>query len=409
MHKFRAIIRHEYMTIVKQPSFWAIMIGIPVLVGGAIGLSVLANQSSDERVNQLARELRDVTIVDESGLISDEVVKSSGLKLAPKEDVETIRQSVQDGETEGLIVYPENLAESKTYNVYVSSTDFTKSQSIGSLGDTLLETSVYLPLGTTEIIALAKDGAETNLVTYDSGRETAGINEYIVPGAFILLFYIIFAFSVGYMLNSVGEEKENRSMEMVLTYTNERSVIVGKLLAVSLVALTQVLFFAIIGLIGLLVYQSIGNEVRLPLGIDLNRLVFDPETIALATGYLVVGFLMFAGFMTATAAIMPSMKEANSFSTVFFIGAFIPFYFITIIMTDPENPVTTFLTYFPLTSPVVTLIRNTIGNMGSLEAWSALVLMTVFMVLSLWIAIRAFRLGALEFSSRVSLSKLFKR
>ena len=409
MHKFRAIIRHEYMTIVKQPSFWAIMIGIPVLVGGAIGLSVLANQSSDERVNQLARELRDVTIVDESGLISDEVVKSSGLKLAPKEDVETIRQSVQDGETEGLIVYPENLAESKTYNVYVSSTDFTKSQSIGSLGDTLLETSVYLPLGTTEIIALAKDGAQTNLVTYDSGRETAGINEYIVPGAFILLFYIIFAFSVGYMLNSVGEEKENRSMEMVLTYTNERSVIVGKLLAVSLVALTQVLFFATIGLIGLLVYQSIGNEVRLPLGIDLNRLVFDPETIALATGYLVVGFLMFAGFMTATAAIMPSMKEANSFSTVFFIGAFIPFYFITIIMTDPENPVTTFLTYFPLTSPVVTLIRNTIGNMGSLEAWSALVLMTVFMVLSLWIAIRAFRLGALEFSSRVSLSKLFKR
>ena len=225
----------------------------------------------------------------------------------------------------------------------------------------------------------------------------------------MVLFYIIFAFSVGYMLSSVGEEKENRSMEMVLTYTNERSVIIGKLTAVSLVALTQVLFFIIIGLLGLAAYQLIGNDVRLPLGIDLNALVFDPFAILLAVGFLVAGFLMFAGFMTATASVMPSMKEANSLSTVFFIGAFLPFYFISLILTDPGNRITTFLTFFPLTSPVVTLVRNTVGNMSPLEAGAALFVMIIFMFISLWVAIRAFRLGALEFNNRISLSNLFKR
>ena len=409
MHKLRSIIRHEYMTIVKQPSFWAIMIAIPVLVGGAIGLSALANTSTEERVERLSKELRNVAIVDESDLINDKVVEGAGLSISDDADKDTLRKSVQDGKLDALIVYPKDLSKTKNYDVFLSSTDFTKSQSVSTLGDTLLSTSVFLPLGSTDVIALAQDGAQSTVVTYDNGRETAGINEYIVPGAFVILFYIIFAFSVGYMLSSVGEEKENRSMEMVLTYTNERSVIIGKLTAVSLVALTQVLFFALIGLIGLAVYQYIGNDIRLPLGVNLNDLVFDPATIALAVGYLVAGFLMFAGFMTAVASLMPSMKEANSLSSVFYIGAFVPFYFITLIVSDPENRITSFLTFFPLTSPVVTLIRNTVGNMGTLEAWGAFVVMVIFALFSLWIAIKAFRLGALEFSNRISLSQLFKR
>ncbi len=409
MHKLRSIIRHEYMTIIKQPSFWAIMIAIPVLVGGAIGLSALANISSEERVERLSKELRNVAIVDESDLINEKVVEGAGLSISKDSDKDTLRQSVQDGKLDALVVYPKDLSKTKNYDVFLSSTDFTKSQSVSTLGDTILSTSVFLPLGSTDVIALAQDGAESTLVTYENGRETAGINEYIVPGAFVILFYIIFAFSVGYMLSSVGEEKENRSMEMVLTYTNERSVIIGKLTAVSLVALTQVLFFALIGLIGLAIYQYIGNDIRLPLGINLNDLVFDPVTIVLAVGFLVAGFLMFAGFMTAVASLMPSMKEANSLSSVFYIGAFVPFYFITLIVSDPENRITTFLTFFPLTSPVVTLIRNTVGNMGSLEAWGALAVMIVFALVSLWIAIKAFRLGALEFSNRISLSQLFKR
>lgn len=137
--------------------------------------------------------------------------------------------------------------------------------------------------------------------------------------------------------------------------------------------------------------------------------MFNPLSIFFGASFLVVGFLMFAGLMTATAAIAPSTKEANSFSAVFYIGAFIPFYFVTMILTDPENPITRFITFFPLTSPVVTLLRNTIGNMGTLESFLALAVMFAFMVISIWVAVRAFSRGALEYSSVLKLSSLFKK
>lgn len=200
-------------------------------------------------------------------------------------------------------------------------------------------------------------------------------------------------------------------MEMVLTYVKPRTLIVGKLLGVSLVTLTQIAFFAILAVIGYVILQqtSAGGGAALPMGIDPGRIVFDFWPIFFGFAFLVVGFLMFAGYMTATAAAAPSSKEANNFSSVFFIGAFIPFYFIMMLVTNPENGIVKFLTFFPLTSPVVALIRNTVGNMSLLESWLALIVMIFFMFVSVWIAVKAFRLGALEFGSTIKLSKLLKK
>lgn len=409
MSRLNIVIRHEYWTIVKQPSFWISMLATPILIALAIGLSYLGNQASGDRIEELAKDLKNVAIVDQSGLISADVVNAAGLKTYPSANIDELRDDVRTGDKEALVVYPNTLRSDRKYSVYLSSDDFTKMGSVASLADNLLKTSLFLPLGSAEIIALAQNGAESQVTTYRNGEETAGLNEYVVPGLFVLIFYIVFLFSVGYMLTSVSEEKENRSMEMVLTYVEPRNLIVGKLLAVILVTFTQIVFFVLLAAIAYVVMLLLGNTLTLPAGIDLQKIVFDPMAIFFAVGFLVVGFLMFAGLMTATAAIAPSTKEANSFSAVFYVGAFLPFYFVTMILTDPENPITKFLTFFPITSPVVAMVRNAVGNMGALEASLALAAMTVFMVISIWVAIRAFSLGALEYSSSVKLRSLLKK
>jgi len=409
MSKLRSVIRHEYLTIVKQPSFWIVMIAIPAVIGAIFLLTYLGNQSSSARIDELAKDLKNIAIVDESNLLNKEVVAQSGLSLASASELETLQEQVRVADKEALIVFPASLEDDRKYKIYLSSNDLTQISTVSSLADNLLKTSLFLPLGSAEVIALAQQGAEADVTVFKDGVETGGFNDYIAPGLFVILFYIIFAFSVGYMLTSVSEEKENRSMEMVLTYVKPRTLIVGKLLAVSLVTLTQVAFFGIIGVLAYFVAQQFGATIALPFGINLAEITIDPIAIFFGLAFLVVGFLMYAGFMTATAAAAPSTKEANSFSAVFFIGAFVPFYFVMMIATDPENPIVTFLTYFPLTSPVVTLIRNTVGNLGVAESWLALIVMTFFMMLSIWIAVRAFKLGALEFSQTIKLSNLFKR
>lgn len=408
MNKLKIVIKHEYLTIVKQPSFWIIMLAIPLMIALVLGLSYVGNKSSEDRIKSLANNIKNVAIVDKSGLINQSVLASGGLSASPSSSENMLKEEVREGKKQALIVYPADITKDRKYSIYLSSTDFTMMGTVTTVADSLLKTSLFLPLGSADVIALAQNGAQTNVVTYKNGVETAGVNEYVVPGLFVVLFYIIFAFSVGYMLTSVSEEKENRSMEMVLTYVASKNLIVGKLLAVILVTLTQVVFFALLAAVAYLVMQSMGNQIALPAGIELQKLVFNPVTILFAASFLVVGFLMFAGFMTATAAITPSTKEANSYSAVFYIGAFIPFYFVTMILTDPENPITKFITFFPLTSPVVTLLRNTVGNMSLLEASLALATMTVFMIVSIWLAIRAFSRGALEYSGIVNLKSLFK-
>lgn len=409
MSKLKTVIRHEYLTIIKQPSFWIVMLAIPLMVGAALLLSYNSNKSSSTRIEELARELKNVALVDESGLINKDVVKANGLSLSPPNAVASLREDVRTGKKEALVVFPADLAHEKVVRVYLNNNDLTKMSAVNSLAENLLKTSLFLPLGSPDIIALAQHGSETQVVTYKNGRETAGINEYVVPGLFVVLFYIIFMFSVGYMLTSVSEEKENRSVEMVLTYVNAHHLIIGKLLAVILVTLTQIVFFALLTAAGLMIAQWLGESLSLPAGIDLNRLVFNPTAILFGAGFLAAGFLMFAGFMTTTAAAAPSTREASSFSSVFYLGVFAPFYFFSMLLTDPENPLTKFLTFFPLTSPVTTLLRNTVGNMDLAEASLALIVMCVFTTLSLAIAVRAFQNGALEYTSKLRLRTLFGR
>ena len=158
MSKLNSVIRHEYLTIVKQPSFWIMMIAIPVIIGLVFTLIFLGNSSSEERIKEMATTMKNVVIVDQSGLVSEDIVKSAGLQLAPATDIEAAREEVRTGKKEALVVYPENLLETRKYSLYLSSNDITMMGSVSTLADTLLKTSLFLPLGSSEVIMLAQQG-----------------------------------------------------------------------------------------------------------------------------------------------------------------------------------------------------------------------------------------------------------
>ena len=82
MSKLRSVIRHEYLTIVKQPSFWIVMIAIPAVVAIIGLLVVLGNSSSQEHINELAKDMKNIAIIDTSGLINKDVVESAELTIS---------------------------------------------------------------------------------------------------------------------------------------------------------------------------------------------------------------------------------------------------------------------------------------------------------------------------------------
>lgn len=407
MSKLRTVIRHEYLTVVKQKGFWAYMIAMPLIFLVVFLLIGLAGKSENTSIEKLTNDLKGVAIIDESGLVADELIQASGQKEYPASEYQALRDEVEAGDRKGLIFYPSDLLTSRQLQVYVSGVDFSFSSAASEVANSLLKTSLVIPIGSEEKIVLAQQGAEAVTTTYANGTESVGFARFIIPGVITAMFLIILMFSIGYILTSIADEKENRSMEMALTYASPRTLIIGKLIAVVLITLTQLVFFA--GLAGIALTVALTTDfVQLPPNFDLSQVPIDPIVVLFGFGFLVVGFILFAACMALTAVLLPA-KQANNFSALFYILPFVPFWFMWVVISDPSNPVVQFATYFPITAPTTALVRNTIGNITPLESLTSLAIMSLTAFLVLWLVIRVFPKGALEFQNALSLKNLFSK
>ena len=407
MSKLRSVIRHEYLTVVKQKGFWAYMITLPLIFLLIFVLVGLADRSDNTSLQKVASELQGVAVVDASGLVSEDIITASGQTAYPASDYESLRREVEAGDRKGLIYYPPTILETKQYETYISGVDFIFSTSVSEVGSALLKNSLYAPIGSVDKIVLAQQGADSITTTYANGTTSVGFTRFIVPGIIAVMFVIILMFSIGYILTSISDEKENRSMEMALTYLSPQTLIIGKLIAVVLITLTQLLFFAALAILAVVVAVNT-DFMQLPSNFNLAELPIDPVSVLFGLGFLVVGFILFAAFMAFIAVLLPS-KQANNFSALFYILPFVPSWFIWTVLTDPSNPVVQFITYFPVTAPTTSLVRNTVGNISITEATISLSIMAVVAAIVLWLVIRIFPKGALEFQNPLSLRSIFSK
>lgn len=404
--KLHAVIRHEFLTTVKQPSFWIALVAFP-LVAGIILLIGTLTESSDKNTLGDADKSRTVAVIDNSKLISPDIASSYNIKLESSDQKDTLQESVKNGKINGLIVYPQDLVDSGKYQIFADNTKEDDAGIMSELGRVILQQSLLAPLESDKLTALALTGGEGSVQSYKDGKKAREASEYIVPGAFLVLFYIVLIFSVGYALTSVSEEKENRSIEMVLSYVKPKTLILGKLFAIILVTLTQILFIALMAAAAYVIARSLGNDLSLPF--NISDLAFVPIEILIGIGFLVFGFIFYVGLMAMIGAIFPSSKEASGFSTIFYLLPAVPFWGMEAITNQASSTFTQILTYFPLTSPTTVLLRNAAGNLSPAEGLLSLLVLIVATLLTIVLAAKAFRLGTLEYSERIKLNLLFRK
>jgi len=403
-HKLKAVIRHEFLTIVKQPSFWISLFAMPLIIGVVIIIGMISNTSNTADKND---KNLSISLIDKSGIILPSVAKANGFTIESPEKEGQLKAAVKSGAIDGLVVYPIDLEKTGAYQLFADNSDRDNGAIVTELGRSALQQSILAPLGSESLTKLATSGGQGDLDAFVDGEEPRQFIEYIVPGAFLLLFYTVLIFSVGYALTSVSEEKENRSIEMVLSYVKPRTLILGKLLGIILVTLAQIGIILVTAVIGLLVAKAMGNDLSLPF--DLSQLTFVPFEVLIGVSFLIIGFIFYVALMAMIGAIFPSSKEAGSFSTVFFILPAVPFWGFDAITTQAHGLFTQILTYFPLTSPTTVLLRNAAGNLTAMEGLISLIILALTTAGTIILAAKAFKLGTLEFSERIKFSALFKK
>ena len=145
------------------------------------------------------------------------------------------------------------------------------------------------------------------------------------------------------------------------------------------------------------------------LGFTVIGVVMNPGQMVVGALLLVGGFVLFTGTLVAVGAVMPTAKEAGQIFGVMMALIFIPFYAVTLIVSDPSAPIVQFFTYFPYSAPVTSMLRNGFGSLTPLESTGVIVEIFVIGIVVLRLGVKLFQYGSIEYSKKVSLKTALAR
>ena len=398
MHNLGTVFKFETIRVLKKPTFWLMALGFPLMFAALYGIMFWSQSTTMQAAKELEKQEFSLAVTDDSKLVRPELLMAAKTKTV--ESKEAGINDVKNGKIDAYIYFPKDISKQKV-EVYGKDVGLFQNGKYGAVAQSLLSQSVASTVSQAQV-AILQNKVQLSSTTYLDGKEHGGINEMIAPGLFLVIFFMLVTFFGNQMLTSSTEEKENRTVEMLLTMVKTDTLITGKILSLMVLALIQMSVIVLPVVAG---YLAFGSKLQLP-NMDLSLLVFDPVRIGLALVIFLASFMMFTGMLVTLGAMMPTAKEASQWFGLVIMLIFGPFYGITAFVSFPDSPFVKFLSLFPFTAPIPLLLRNAVGNLPAWEGLLGVALLIVAAVFVLWLAVRIFRYGAMSYDSKLSLSAL---
>lgn len=403
MHNLSTVWKFEVTRTLKKKSFWIMALAFPLVISAVFAIIYFSNKATDDLSKQTQSQHFSLAVTDNTSLIKPEILSAVGAQTVTDSDKAATIQRVKDGQLDAYFYYPAGINTSNV-EIYAKDVGLFDNSRYQAVASALISESVSSSVSK-QAAAVLQGKVNFNSTTFKDGQPYDGFKQLIAPGIFLILFYILIAFFGNQMLTSTTEEKENRVIEMILTTIEARTLIIGKILSLLALALIQI----VVILIPLsIVYLFFGSHLSLP-NVDLSNLPIDGVRIAIGAAIFAFSFLLFTGLLVAIGAATPTAKEAGGFFGLVMTLIFGPLYAVTLFISAPESPLVRFLTFFPLTAPIPLMLRNAVGNLTIPEALLGIAILAVSATFALWLAIRMFRYGALEYSRRLSFKEIFAR
>ncbi|MFZ1361243.1 MAG: ABC transporter permease [Candidatus Saccharimonadales bacterium] len=399
MHNLGTVFQFEVTRTLKKRSFWIGALSFPVIIAAVFAIIFFSNKTTDEAAKDIQKQQFSIAITDEARHIDPALIASMSAQIIT--DKQHAIEQVRLGKLDAYYYYPLDLNKD-TVEVYARDVGLFDNSKYQAVAKSLLQATTSAQVDS-QIATILQDKVTFNAITYKDGREFDGLKELLAPAVFLVLFYSLIAMFGNQMLTSTTEEKENRVIEMILTTIEARTLIIGKIISLIVLAVIQIVVI-LIPIIGM--YLLFRTQLDLP-NVDLSSIPIDPIRLGVSALIFIFSFLLFTGLLVAIGAAAPTAKEAGSFFGLIMMCIFGPLYAVTLFVSMPESALVKILSFFPLTAPIPLLLRNAVGNLSPIEALIGISILAVSSVIALSIAVRLFRYGALEYSKRLSLKSIF--
>ena len=397
MIKFWRVAWHEYTRHVLRKRFLLALLSVPLLIGFTILLIFfMVNLEMDDTP---------VGYVDASSLLADPLPPPAVRppeRPAPMQSFESAAAAaaaLQAGEIQAYFVLPADYLQTGKAQVFYDGD--LKGSAYSQFTDFLAVN--LLRSQPPEVVNRLVQGTDVVVRAVESDREASGDRWFniVLPFFLGIIFIVAMSTSSGYLTQAVVEEKENRTMEIVITSVSPVQLMGGKIIGDIAIGLTQLLVWVIFLALGILIgsqYARWLQAVNLPVGI-----------LVLAVVVLTPAFVMFCALTAALGATVTEGREAQQVTGLLSMVIWLPYFFIVVLMEHPNSPLAVGLSFFPLTAPLTVLMR---AGLTEIPIWQ-IVAISIIMVLSaagsLWLAGRAFRLGMLRYGQRLRLVEIFRR
>ena len=426
MGKILLILKREYISRVKKKSFIIMTLLGPLLLAAVMVIPtwLAMNSSSDQKILVV-----DQTRIFHNNLEDGEKVKFEYVEM----ELEKAKLFVKESDYTGLLFIPKmDIYSTKELEFYseksagIEVISFIKRKVSDRIKNLKLQAKGF---NAKEIEELSSKVSLKTMKITEGEDEQTNTTAAMMTGfvAAVLIYMFIFMYGVQIM-KGVMEEKSNRIVEVIISSVKPFELMMGKVIGVAAVSLTQFMIWIILslGVTSLLgaftnvndfkkenIQETLMKAENIDQTMDMHAIVSGVDSInfPLIIGcflfFFMAGYLIYAALFAAVGAAVDNDTDTQQFMLPITVPMIVAFMVMQGVMTDPDSPIAFWFSIFPLTSPLVMMVRVPFG----VPAWELILsmgLLILCFIAAIWFASKIYRVGILMYGKKVTYKELGK-
>ena len=430
MNNLGIVINREYRERAAKKSFIVTTLLMPLLMLAlcvAPGLIMALGEQSEA----------DVLVIDNSGRIAQNLSSDEETRFILT-DI-TVDSAMRRDDINAVLVIPAQIIDKKNATVDLYNNGASSMSLESKITDQINKTVEDIRLKSYNIENLdkildeVKSDVKLQTTRYDREEQESTSTE-LSFGLGIMLTFVLYMFLLIYgqmVLTSIVEEKSNRVLELVVSSVKPAQMMLGKILGVALVAVTQIVIWAIVmsALVAFVVPAVLPAEMMSDItAVNAGNLnaVSDPDSIGVIKAaaaltnmgymmnimvtlalFLIGGFLFYAAIYAAIGSAVDNIQDASQLTSVVVMPVILGLILAMQAANAPESSLAFWMSMIPLTSPMVMMARIPFGIPGW-EVALSLVILAVSTLAVIWAAGKIYRVGIFMYGKKPTVKELIR-